>query len=171
MKFIVENGTGLSLANSFTTVEFAEEFAEENGLVWNTSLVLTPEEKSKKMQQALISSSRWVSISNVWKGQKTHGFQGLAFPRVFMFDTPDSLFPIEVRQATVLGAVRIYAGQVLSPDLSHGGEIKSIKAGPATIEYMNHAPGTTQYSEIDALLRSYAYVTSSGTFITTGIRK
>lgn len=173
MKFVVEDGTGLSLANSFCDVYFADTFCEENGITtWGSSASLTTEEIKIKKEQALIAASRWMSVTYSWKGLKYHNFQVLAFPRTGIDGSPVVIFPVEVKQATILAAVRIYAGKTLSPDLIHGGAQSSVKAGPVAIAYNVFASPNTVYKEIDDLVAPYSYGgTGSSCHVYVEIRK
>jgi len=177
MKFIVEDGTGLPLANAFIPVSFVDEYAEEMGKadVWGVAfdsegLPLPADQLEKRKQQAIIQASRWISGNFVWKGTPCSPSQGLAFPRDAITEGAIRQFPFVVREATASAAIRVFSGVILNKDSARGGAIKRVKAGPVEVEYADNAPTDTIYTEIENMLRDLALGLGGTEFITTAVR-
>ena len=137
--FVVEDGTGLTTANSYTTVAFADQYHEDYGnpASWSALLLADKEAALRVATRYLddVYGLRWVGIRATQE-------QALDWPRVAALDAdqyavdPDSV-PIEVQQATAIMALKHVeegaAGTVLEPDIAAGsGGLKRerVKAGP-----------------------------------------
>ncbi len=177
MKFIVEDGTGIPLANSFVDVDFIDTYAQEMGKddKWGVAfdsegLPLTFDAIQKKKQQAAIQGSRWLSSTYTWRGQQLTAHQGLAFPRINIQDTAQPPLPYIIREAAASLAIRIFSGVDLNKDAIRGGLIKSVKAGPVAVEYAANAPSGTLYTEIENMIKALAVGLGGTEFITTTVR-
>lgn len=177
MRFVVEDGTGLPLANAFINVQYVDNYAEEMGRsdLWESLFdangdSMTQEAIYLKKQQAIIQASRWLSANYIWLGTIANAQQGLAFPRNGIRNYPEPAFPYQIKEATASAAIRVMSGTILAKDAGRGGKIKSVKAGPVAVVYDDNAPTGTIYTEIENLIRELAVGLGGTEFITTGVR-
>lgn len=138
MTLTIEDGAGIETADSYVTVEQADEYVEhwyaDDDWKW-TGL----EERDKA--RALRQGARYVD-SFRFQGAPRQPFQALAFPRVGIPAPgnhaavsppvyPADAIPERVRRAQIEAALRHAEGENLMPD-HHGGRIssESRQAGP-----------------------------------------
>lgn len=108
--FVVEDGTGLTNANSLCSVEFADQYHAEfgNPSAWSTA-------GAAAKRDALRQMTRWLCTKLSYCGYRVRQEQALAFPRYGLYDE-DSFFvdsasvPLRVKQACAHGAMRILKG-------------------------------------------------------------
>lgn len=157
MAFIVENGAGLADANSFASVEYADEyFADRMNGTWAK---LTMDAK----KAALLRATAYVCGQYEFKGVRRSAKQGLCFPRTGVTDpanNPVVGVPDCILIVTCELAVRASAGPLIQdPVVDEGGrpiKMKQLRAGPLhkTIEYAG--PGEyvemSRYPAVDALM-------------------
>ena len=77
---IVEDGTGLPNADSYVSVEFADNYFSARGVTAWASLT------QAKKEQALIRGTDFIDTIYQWYGQKATNIQSLRFPRVNLRD-------------------------------------------------------------------------------------
>ena len=140
---IVEDGTGLSNANSYISIEEADTFHSINiyGSAWSGY------DDARKVS-ALITATRYIDATFRYKGRRLQTSQLLAFPRVFSLadldtvDIPreqlDRLVPKGVKDATaILASQTILQNIETRVNTSGGGggsgEVRSISAGSVSI--------------------------------------
>lgn len=99
--FLPEDGTAETNANSYTTVEFADDYAET--VTDKTDEWLALEEDKK--QRLLVRSSKQLDVRFVWKGYRVDPNSGLAWPRegVYLDGAliPSDCIPRILQEATV----------------------------------------------------------------------
>lgn len=166
---IVEDGTIIADANSYLSVAEADAYHDARN---NSDWTAAP---ARAREAAVIVGSDYITreFERRWKGIRVNINQTLAWPRAgvlteeyfepqteprpalfpdLSYLIPDNIVPEEVKDATAEAALRGLNGTLL-PDLARGGEIKSLKAGPASVEYFAAAKTTTTYQTIDQLLK------------------
>jgi len=140
MTLIVEDGTGLSTAESYSSVAATQTYAASRGLAFDSTDELS--------EQALRRATTWLDsrYRSGFSGYPVHGReQMLEWPRHDAYDAdgyyiPYTSVPREVIQATQEAAVRELAVPgSLSPDLIVGQLQKKIVVGPIEIEYANQS--------------------------------
>ena len=99
--FIVEDGTGLSNATSYTSLAFADEYLCQNLHAYPDWSGLTPEAQ----EQLLSFSSLWLDRHVQWKGTKSVPTSCLRWPRTGVCDRDGILIaedeiPKQLQQAT-----------------------------------------------------------------------
>lgn len=154
MSFVVEDGTGLPDANSFVSVEFANDYFQLRRVVdWDGDL----EDK----QAWLVQATDYISNRFGFKGLKLKSDQALPFPRS---GTGFPTMPVNLLKATCEYAVRAKLGP-LAPDLvvdetGRAVAAKTEKVGPIedAITYATSGPGAElalfkPYPAADMLLR------------------
>jgi len=177
MAFIVEDGTGIVDANSYTTIVFANDYFSERGnSVWAT---YTDTQK----QEALIKATDYIELRyrDLFKGKQYLSTQGLSFPRLandtealdtFIYDTVDSTLiigvaiPKSIQRATCEYAARTFTGALVSDNLNQEGVSTRVKIGQIEkeITYPTQSRPAKQfasYPAADSLLKRYLKSTSS----------
>lgn len=151
MSIIVEDGTGLPDANSYSSEDQFDEYVEDRNYV-----VVVGDTES-----ALIRATQSLDAhyGRRYPGTKTFGRdQGLLWPRTGATDVygdiiDDDEIPIEIIEATCEFALReLSAPGSTTPDLERGGDIHQITAGSVTIVYGNNAKVTTKFTLVDGIL-------------------
>lgn len=133
--FIVEDGSGLSTANSFISVADADQYIEDHG----NSSDWTGSDNDEKEEALRMASQYIVAVyTGRWLGVIANGDQSLPFPRSGMYvgghyRASDSV-PSEVEDATCEMAVRYRAlstGDSLIEDQEDPGAVKEyqVKVG------------------------------------------
>jgi hypothetical protein len=130
---IVEDGTGLSTAESYISVAAFKAYCDARGLTYGSD--------DTAIEQALRRATTWIDARY---GARFRGFritinQALVFPMSGLLDRAGygvSYVPRQIAAATAEAAVReIAAPGSLSPDVTPGEVVKSMKAGSVQIEY------------------------------------
>ena len=85
IKFVVEDGTGKTDANSYTTLEYADAYHKSFGRSEWAQL----DEEVKKSR--LVIATRYIDGTYPWKGTRKYRDQRLAFPRVDIYDNDNDL--------------------------------------------------------------------------------
>lgn len=135
MALIVENGTGLSNAESFVSVAEADAFfALYDATKWNGN--------TTDKEQALRRATAYLSNAINWGGLRTHGrAQALAFPRAGLFDKesyaiPINEIPIELKVACYhLAGVEFSNPNALNPSIVLADRVKREKIDALEVEY------------------------------------
>ena len=136
MAFSVEDGSGLSGANSYCTVAEADSYFKDRATTslakqW---LAATTQEK----QSALVVASDYIEVrfSKLLPGHKVNNTQGLVFPRIGT-NGFDSSIPYLLKRAVCEYGVRALSAP-LAPDVQTPGIstfVKKKKLGPLETDY------------------------------------
>lgn len=107
MDFVVEDGTGKPDATSYVDLSYANSYL---GIFPDTSkwAALSDEQK----QNALMRASDLLDHYFIWEGQKTHGEQGLGWPRIGADDCDGTIIGTDVIPDDLKRATCEYAGVV-----------------------------------------------------------
>lgn len=153
MGIIVEDGSGLADANSYTDEATLDDYTDARGIVLS----------SGDAEAALIRASIAIDAryANSYPGYRKSGRdQGLQWPRSAAYDIGgwlirDDQVPLEIIQATCEAAIRELADpNSMMPDLERGGGIESIKAGSVSITYAANASSKTTFTLIDGIINN-----------------
>lgn len=139
MALIVEDGSIVADANSFTSVAFADAHHLERG---NTAWAALANEQK---EQALIRATDFEErrYDGRWRGVRVSKTQSLSFPRDDVYESGDSMrpvandtIPVRLQRATAELALRA-ATIDLQPDLTPGeaAAVKRQKVGQLEVEY------------------------------------
>lgn len=112
MAFVVEDGTGISTANSYGTVDGFNSYHADRG----TSPTTAP--TNTKIEQALVRASDYIDQRFGFVGVKTFSTNGLEWPRSDAFYPNGDvalMVPVEVVEACYEYALRALSG-TLAPD-------------------------------------------------------
>jgi hypothetical protein len=159
MGLTVENGSGLSNADSYLSVADADTYyALYSSLAaWATALTAAKE-------RALRLATRFLDAryGRRWIGTRVNAVQALDWPRMGVCDSDgfaldSTVIPQAVKNAVAEAAFRVAAGEDLQADLesSAGVIMESVKVGPIeeTKQYSEPDGPLTEYQVIDGLLR------------------
>ena len=164
---IVENGTGLPNADSYVTVEFADNYFSARGVsVWAT---LTNTVK----EQLLIKGTDFIDNIYQWYGKKEFEHQALRFPRVDIRDYEGAEIkgiPSCLKQAVCDASLIANSGELFQTSDANGAVV-SEKIGELAFTYANGKKETvassTLYDSINTKLRGL-FIDNSRQKIITG---
>lgn len=152
--FVVEDGTGVADANSYVTVEFADEYFRSRGVGEWEGLV----ENAKK--QALIRATDFIDNMFQWLGNREFEGQALRFPRVGIRDYDGSEIsgiPQRLKQAVCEAAVLSAKGTELFQTQNENGDVVSETITTLSFTYSKdtdkEVAGKTLYDAINTRLR------------------
>jgi hypothetical protein len=175
MAFTVEDGTGVTGANSYLSVADADTYwadranaSSPDGTAWSGASTADKEGALVEASQYLDANFQWVwNNPPRWQGWinplgpleaytplKSDG-QGLQWPRRAAYDEETYVLqdgvPQKVKDATAELAIYALDGRLMS-SRDRGGMIKREQVGNLEVEYMDNAPGGTSFPYIDRLL-------------------
>lgn len=157
MGIIVEDGSGVAGANSYTSVAFADSYFEDRGVAaWAAA---TEQAKAS----ALIRATDYIeSLPVRWKGKLAADGQALKFPR----DEWVNVIPVNLQRATAQYALRALTAKLLAdPTVDPSGQAitsitKKVDVIEKTVSYADPQTSPLQifrnYPEADALLGALA---------------
>lgn len=158
MALIVEDGTGLSTAESYISVADA---STRHAALGNTNWATLT---NTEMEQALRRATVYIEqrYRERWKGTRLLRAQALSWPRygaeVDGYTLDSNYVPDEIANACADLALKAAAGD-LAPDLTRG--IVREKVGPLETEYDAFSPQSTRYVSIDGTLAAFLKGSSS----------
>lgn len=147
ISFIVEDGTGVSEANTYVDLDYALEYAVMKGYDSWTELT--------EIQQKifLIRGTEYIDNYFMWKGRKAGPNQGLKFPRVELYDSDRFEIrgiPVAVKKACIEAAYLNSTSETTSlfSSKDENGEIKRQKVESLEVEYFENKK-SNNFSSID----------------------
>lgn len=168
MALVVENGNGLSGANSYATAAEADSYAADRGLAaW------TGDTASK--EAALIRATDYLEATyrGAWLGYRSTPTQALSWPRtnveVDLYPVPANIVPTPVKNATIEMAIRALTEDLLA---DQGQRVKREKVDVLEVEYADGSDATQRYPLVGRMLTPYIYGGSNegGAFSTRVLR-
>lgn len=155
MAFVVEDGTGLTTANSYASVAVADSYFVDRGNA--TWAALTNDAK----QVALVQATSYVDAVNNFIGSRNTSTQALQWPRASAYDPDGYVYegiPTRLVQAVAEYALRASESE-LAPDLTYSATgvltMEKSQVGPVLEEKRysdQRPPSIRQYPFADALL-------------------
>lgn len=152
---IIEDGSGVVSANSYTTVSGCDAYLERYGEAsWASSSITTT-----MKQNALLKAMKYLDYLP-WKGKRVSSDQALSWPRSGVvnadgYDVDEDVVPQEVIAAQCELALRSLpsSSTALQPDLIRGGLESSNSIGAIVVKYLPSAPARPTITVVDDLLR------------------
>ena len=148
---VVEDGTGLSNADSFVSVAYADTYFSTRGVTEWASLT--------NKEALLIKATDYIEAvySESWKGVTLNDTQSLSFPRIIDDAT---VYPDRLKKAVCELALKANSG-----DLLVDVEQRTIeeKVDVITVKYAEYSDQKTQYSMVYGLISHY--------LLSTGVNK
>lgn len=163
MALIVEDGTGLQDANSYATMEFADQYNDEYGNEeWAAATI-------DEREEALRIGTRDLDLiyGLRWKGRRKTQYQALDWPRTGVYDADnyyvdENSVPLDIQRAAIELGLRHIQGLDIIPDIPGTGtgiKKKRVKAGPVEDETEYFGPATpaevTLFPAVDSYVSQY----------------
>jgi hypothetical protein len=174
--FVVETGAALSNSNTYISVDDADAYHALRGNdAW--FLATLPAKESALIKAAFYLVAKYRTR---WRGIRVKREQALDWPRAgvitedffdpqtdprpalfpnLAYEVPEDEIPKEIKDAQCEIALRIIGGTDPLPDISSGGDIKKLVAGPVSVEYFGAGQGTAEASiefpMVDGMLQVY----------------
>ncbi len=152
MALVTEDGSGKADAESFASVEFADQYHSARGNAsWDG---LTDPQKEAALRKATDYIGQ--QYGERWKGERASSTQALDWPRYCVmvdgFEVGADTVPNDVQKATASLALRSVTAP-LSEDITQA--VKREKIGTLEVEYQDYSSPVVRYREIDGQLRKY----------------
>lgn len=168
MALIVEDGTGLATAESYTSVAECDTYLANNGItVWAPLLTAEKEQALRRATNFMLQAYR-----TQWKGQRVNSTQRLDWPRwnvqlPDLFGTvnayvPSTEIPSVLKNATSELALLAAAGD-LNEVLPQN--VISKQVGPLKVVYDKDSPQQKKYVHVNEMLSIYLTGRTSGAMI------
>lgn len=154
MPLIVEDGTGVANANSYTTLSQARAYALLRGIVLSA-------DDSILTAQIILATDYLESFALQYVGQPTSYTQSLSWPRKSVQFDPDNPYPSNAIPPQLISAqcqavIEEFNGITLQPsvDRSQGGFVTESKVGPLDTKYSEKIGTTSEpfLPKVSALL-------------------
>lgn len=155
MAFTVEDGSGVSGANSYVSVADADAYFADIGAPADWSGATTTEK-----EQALVKGTQYLEAHYRWSsGSIGSDDQGLGWPRSGAEDRygrsiDDDVVPEAVKQATCEAAVRTFTADLAGDQTQK--VLSEEVSGAVAVTYDANSPQHTRYPLIDQLLTGLA---------------
>ena len=150
---IVEDGTSLINADSYVSVEFADDYFSARGVSGWESL------ETPVKEQSLIRATDYIDNIFQWYGKKAVSAQSLRFPRVNLRDYEGNEItgvPTCLKQAVCDAAILVSSGTELFQTQNENGEIVSETITTLSFTYSQSEKALTSktlYDSINTKLR------------------
>lgn len=165
--FVVEDGTGLSTANSYCSVATANAYHTSYGspATWTAATTAQKEEALRIATQALD-----LRYGLRWSGYRQTAEQGLDWPRDYAYDQGgraigDDDIPTRLAHATAYAALLHLNGTTLVPESVEIGEVssesKSVGAVSKSVTYSSAKPAYTRLVKLDWMLATAGLIEAS----------
>ena len=167
---VVEDGNGLSDANSYVSIVYADDYFSARGVTsWNT---LSDSEK----ESALIKGTDYINSVFDWNGKKSSKTQALAFPRSNLVDTDGyevEGVPDKLKMAVCIASQMASEGTDLYQVSQSNGAVTSEHIGQISFTYdtAQKVEDCTLYESINSLLRGLYIDKSNKQAISIQIRR
>lgn len=140
INLIVEDGSGVSDANTYIDLDYIHTFAENMGL----ALPSTDEEVKSLILQAMVFME-----NQKYQGMKSNASQALKWPRSLVradgYDLPNNVIPEDIKRAQAQSAFLISEEVELMPTVSAGAIVTEETVGPITTKYSDKYPMFASY--------------------------
>lgn len=160
---IVEDGSIVENANSYISVEFADEYLSLDprlGPAWDALTSAEDADPDPQLKEKMvIFATRWLDENFIWHGKRVSSEQSLAWPRKGMFDgeypVPETTIPLLLKRATAQVAVWLYANDPNGSDETLG--VKRFRNEEIEIEWQDSFNQTSVPVWLLRLLRVFGY--------------
>ena len=147
MALVIENGQGLSNAESYVDVDYVDAYFLKRGLTQWASLT--------NREQLIIRAMDYIENNYTYQGAKLVSTQALQFPRLINGET---VYPIALKNALCELALKANSGDLLQDT---GKTTIREKVGTLEVEYDANQDDLTSYNYVNKLLAPYLVSTSS----------
>lgn len=151
---IIEDGTIVTDADSYVSIEFADSYFSARG---ETSWIELDEDSKA---HALVKATDFVDNIFAWNGKKASANQSLNFPRTELIDRDGYKvegIPSKLKQAVCLASLISSSGEELFRTNESNGAVVSEKIGEIAFTYdvSKQVQDKTLYESINSLLRGF----------------
>lgn len=151
MALIVEDGTGLSTAESYISVADADAyFLDRGNAAWAALSNDAKEQALRKGADYLLAV-----YDQRWKGQRVTFEQAMSWPRydvvVNQYVIPSNVIPVALKRANAELALRASTAELLA---DVGGQVLSETVGPISVTYAEGARQNTKFALVENMLAS-----------------
>lgn len=167
--FVVEDGSGLTTANSYATTAFADTYHQTYGnpSVWRDATTF-------EKQDALRLATQFLDLhyGGRWIGVRSSSEQALDWPRLYVVDAAENdvgsdEIPKRIQQATAKAALLQLQGNSLLVSTQTEGEVASESVSlpgglSKSTTYIGGKPATTRFPVIDRMLSSAGFIEAGG---------
>lgn len=150
MTIVVEDGTGLSTAETYVTVAAFKAYCDARGMSYAAYT-------DAQIEVALRKGTDYLDSKWRFKGTRSSSDQALAFPRTDLTDLDGyeiTGLPARLKNAECELAFRALSAD-LYEDLDRSGMVKSESVGPISTTYVDGAPAGKLFTIADRLLSPY----------------
>lgn len=166
---VVETGTGLDNADSYVSIDFADDYFSSRNPKWADK---TDEEK----ETALIVATDYVDNMFKWKGKKASGEQALSFPRFCLFDSDGYKvegIPKKLKQAVCVVADYGSGTTLFGVDEEKGDIASESVSGAVSVSYFQgtRKENVSTLQQVNALLKGYYVDTNKPKIVTSKVSK
>ena len=144
---VIEDETGLSNAESYIDVDFADAYFLKRGITECDGLA--------NKESLIIRSMDYIENNYTYQGTKLVSTQSLQFPRLINGET---VYPIAIKNALCELALKANSGDLLQDT---GKTTIREKVGTLEVEYDANQDDLTSYNYVNKLLAPYLVSTSS----------
>ena len=169
---VVEDGTGKADANSYASVEYADDYFSARGVSAWAAL------ETEAKEQALIRATDYIDNIFQWYGKKLTTEQALRFPRQNIKDYEGqdiTGIPAVLKQAVCDAAVLTSGGTELFETAEHNGDVVSENITSLSFTYSRNGSrttaSTTLYDSINTKLRGLFREASSNRIISGKVER
>lgn len=157
MALVVEDGTGLTTANSYATVAEADSYLETNSHVFTTWDALDDTAKGNALQQATLYLDRYVD----WFGTKVYQDGALRWPRSGVKDRDGFYYaineiPVPLKQATAELAYELSQEDLDASSSSKG--LTEVTIDVIRVKFDKTDRKTAVPSSVRSILRGLGYM-------------
>lgn len=130
MSFLVEDGSGLADATSYSSIADADAYHAD----YTTGAALTAwtNATDPEKESGLMVATQWIdaNYAHAWSGRPVNDDQALDWPQECATDNfglwvSSTEVPVQIKQATAILALKHIQGDTLEPDDSAGSNVKS----------------------------------------------
>lgn len=147
MALVLEDGTGLTNAESYVDVDYVDAYFLKRGITEWAGLT--------NREQLIIRAMDYIENNYTYQGTKLLSTQSLQFPRLINGET---VYPIALKNAVCELALKANSGDLLQDT----GKITiREKVGALEVEYDSNQDDLTSYNYVNKLLAPYLVSTSS----------
>lgn len=144
MAFTPEDGTGVTDANSYVDIDFADDYHSLRGnAAWASAT-------EPQKQAALVKATDYVDQKYNFIGYETYEGQSLAWPRDY--EDENLGIPAKLKQAIAELALEALTAD-LNPNVAPAGQVKRKKVDVVEVEYFASGASITIRRRIDGLLK------------------
>jgi Putative DnaT-like ssDNA binding protein len=160
MTLVVEDGTGLALADAYASLDDVTNFqiGRADYATWIAADI-------EQQEAAIRESTVFLDGEHVWRGWLMHSTQALSWPRSDVYDDQGRLRPSNVVPPAVVQACAFLAAKAITSNLqpeTAGAGVKSKSVGPSGVSITYGSDGATpkrSWPEVTTMLRG---LTTSG---------